>query len=56
MQRLKAKPNQKYGKYTAIKTENRCEGCVAEHDPALCNDMPICSSDSESVIFKIDNE
>jgi hypothetical protein len=56
VQRLKAKPNQKYGKYTAVKTESGCHDCAAEHDPALCNEMPICSDSDNSVIFKTDNQ
>lgn len=56
MQRLKAEPGKKYGKYTAVKTETGCRDCVAEHDSALCNEMPICSDGENSVIFKTDGE
>lgn len=56
MQRLKAEPNKQYGKYTAVKTETGCQGCAAEHNPALCSEMPICSDGDNSVIFKIGDE
>lgn len=40
--------------YTKRKAKDGCKGCVAEQDPHLCCDLPLCSAghnEGFSVIF-----
>jgi len=39
----------------AIETKERCRGCVAAFLPDRCSEMPLCTSDNNSVIFKAVN-
>ena len=55
MKRLKAETGQKYGEYKAVQSDFGCTGCIAECKPELCNELPLCSSDKNSVIFKTNN-
>ena len=52
MQRIKAEHGQQYGDYKAEQSDNGCTGCIAEWNPELCNELPLCSSDRTSVIFR----
>jgi hypothetical protein len=38
--------------YIALDTLSGCTVCIAECKPELCNELPLCSSDRTSVIFR----
>jgi len=41
----------------AVETKERCKGCVAAFLPDRCSEMPLCTSDNNSVVFlRVSNE